>query len=120
MGPAKVIHAYEVAQGNLISAIRGRLRRRLYEVAHRHGVSDETVLHAFNPPIRDDDLDGDMTMPRPNHRVGPVLAPSSLEFWQARTDGLHDRLLYHRENLGGGRASGFTPELEPSEGHPSW
>jgi len=30
--------------------------------AHRHGVVDETILHAFNDPIRAEDLDEGMTM----------------------------------------------------------
>lgn len=30
--------------------------------AHRHGVNDETILHAFNHPIRVEDLDDYMTM----------------------------------------------------------
>jgi len=30
--------------------------------ARRHGVSEETILHAFNHPIRVADLDEDMTM----------------------------------------------------------
>lgn len=30
--------------------------------AHRLGVNDETVLHAFNHPIRVEDLDEGMTM----------------------------------------------------------
>ena len=32
------------------------------ETAHRHGVGDETILHAFNHPIRVEDLDEGMTM----------------------------------------------------------
>ena len=32
------------------------------ESAHRHGVTNETILHAFNNPIRVEDLDEDMTM----------------------------------------------------------
>lgn len=34
----------------------------IVDAAHRHGVSDETILHAFNLPIRVEDLDEGMTM----------------------------------------------------------
>jgi hypothetical protein len=30
--------------------------------ARRHGVSEETILYAFNHPVRVEDLDEDMTM----------------------------------------------------------
>lgn len=30
--------------------------------ARKHGVSDDTILHAFNNPIRTEHLDEDMTM----------------------------------------------------------
>jgi hypothetical protein len=30
--------------------------------AHRHGVEDETILHAFNNPIRVEDLEEGLTM----------------------------------------------------------
>jgi hypothetical protein len=30
--------------------------------ARRHGVSDDTIIHAFNNPIRTEHLDDDMTM----------------------------------------------------------
>ncbi len=30
--------------------------------ARKHGVVDETILHAFNNPLRTEDLDEDMTM----------------------------------------------------------
>lgn len=30
--------------------------------AHRHGVDEETILHAFNHPIRAEDLDEGMIM----------------------------------------------------------
>lgn len=32
------------------------------ESARRHGVSDETILHAFNNPVRVEDLDEGLTM----------------------------------------------------------
>ncbi len=30
--------------------------------AHKHGVDEETILHAFNNPIRAEDLEDDLTM----------------------------------------------------------
>lgn len=30
--------------------------------AHKHGVDDETIVHAFNNPIRAEDLDDELTM----------------------------------------------------------
>lgn len=36
--------------------------------AHNHGVPNDTVLHAFNNPIRAEDLDEGLTMPSgPDH-----------------------------------------------------
>lgn len=35
---------------------------RIAPSAHKHGVSDETIRHAFNNPIRSDALDDAMTM----------------------------------------------------------
>lgn len=35
---------------------------RIVDSARKHGVSDETILHAFNNPILVEDLDERMTM----------------------------------------------------------
>lgn len=35
---------------------------RIADSARKHGVSDETILHAFNNPILVEDLDEGMTM----------------------------------------------------------
>ena len=42
--------------------------------AHRHGVDDETILHAFNNPIRAEDLDDELTM-----LIGPDQAGNMYE-----------------------------------------
>lgn len=39
-------------------------------------------------------------VPRPAHWGGFFLWPDTFEFWQQRTDRLHDRFVYHRESGG--------------------
>jgi hypothetical protein len=41
--------------------------------AHRQGVDDKTILHAFNNPIRAEDLDDELTM-----LIGPDQAAISM------------------------------------------
>lgn len=38
------------------------IRPRIVDSARKHGVSDETILHAFNNPVLVEDLDERMTM----------------------------------------------------------
>jgi pyridoxamine 5'-phosphate oxidase len=46
-------------------------------------------------------------VPAPEHWGGFRIAPESVEFWQGRTDRLHDRLRYRRDPAGG---TGWTLE----------
>ena len=39
----------------------------------------------------------DGNVPRPDHRGGYRLAPNKFEFWQGRSNRLHDRLLYQKK-----------------------
>lgn len=49
--------------------------------AHRHGVSDETILHAFNNPIRSEELDEGLVM-----LIGPDHAGNLMEIGVATSD----------------------------------
>jgi hypothetical protein len=49
--------------------------------AHKHGVGDDTILHAFNNPIRTEHLDQDMTM-----LIGPDHAGNLLEIGVVTSD----------------------------------
>ena len=54
---------------------------RIVDSARKHGVSDETILHAFNNPILVEDLDERMTM-----FVGPDQAGNLYEVGVVSTD----------------------------------
>ena len=54
---------------------------RIAESARKHGVSDETILHAFNNPILVEDLDERMTM-----FIGPDRAGNLYEIGVVGTD----------------------------------
>jgi hypothetical protein len=55
-----------VRQGNLEPVIAGSARK--------HGIADEDMLHAYNNPIRADDMDDGLTM-----LIGPGRAANLLE-----------------------------------------
>ncbi len=55
---------------------------RIVDSARKHGVSDETILHAFNNPILVEDLDERMTM-----FIGPDRAGNLYEIGVVSTDG---------------------------------
>jgi hypothetical protein len=50
------------------------MRRAIASTALRHGVGEETIVHAFNNPILTEDLDERLTM-----LVGPDLAGNLYE-----------------------------------------
>lgn len=50
----------------------------------------------------------DQDIPRPEHWGGYRLDPAEIEFWQGRSDRLHDRFLYRRED-GGWATSRLSP-----------
>lgn len=54
---------------------------RIVESARKHGVSDETILHAFNNPILAEDFDEGMTM-----FIGPDRAGNLYEIGVVSTD----------------------------------
>jgi hypothetical protein len=54
---------------------------RIADSARKHGVSDETIVHAFNNPILVEDLDEGMTM-----FIGPDLAGNLYEIGVVGTD----------------------------------
>jgi hypothetical protein len=54
---------------------------RIVDSARKHGVSDETILHAFNNPILVEDLDDRMTM-----FIGPDQAGNLYEVGVVSTD----------------------------------
>ncbi len=49
--------------------------------AHRHGVNDDTILHAFNNPVRVEDLDEGLVM-----LIGPDRAGNLYEIGVATSD----------------------------------
>lgn len=54
---------------------------RIVDSARKHGVSDETIVHAFNNPILVEDLDERMTM-----FIGPDQAGNLYEIGVVSTD----------------------------------
>ena len=54
---------------------------RVVDSARKHGVSDETILHAFNNPILVEDVDERMTM-----FIGPDQAGNLYEIGVVSTD----------------------------------
>jgi hypothetical protein len=54
---------------------------RIVDSARKHGVSDETILHAFNNPVFVEDLDEGMTM-----FIGPDRAGNLYEIGVVGTD----------------------------------
>jgi hypothetical protein len=57
------------------------IQPRIVNSARKHGVSDETILHAFNNPILVEDLDERMTM-----FIGPDRAGNLHEIGVVGTD----------------------------------
>jgi pyridoxamine 5'-phosphate oxidase len=51
----------------------------------------------------------DSEIPRPPHWGGYLVKPVTLEFWQGRTDRLHDRLLYTLQENGGWMIERLAP-----------
>lgn len=74
--------AWASPQSAVLASARD-LRDRLAEVIARHGAEDSTAR-----------------VPLPSNWGGFRVVPDSVEFWQGRTDRLHDRLRYRRVESG--------------------
>ena len=51
----------------------------------------------------------DTSVPRPVHWGGYRVSPHVIEFWQGRTNRLHDRIVYRRENDGSWKRERLAP-----------
>jgi pyridoxamine 5'-phosphate oxidase len=69
-------------------------------------VADRTILDRRMEELRKQYQED---VPRPSYWGGYVLAPSSIEFWQGRSDRLHDRILYTRGGDGRWRIERLAP-----------
>jgi hypothetical protein len=57
------------------------VKPRILDIARKHGVTDETILHAFNNPILVEDLDEGFTM-----FIGPDQAGNLYEIGVVESD----------------------------------
>jgi pyridoxamine 5'-phosphate oxidase len=66
--------------------------------AQSEAIADRAVLEAAAAEVEARHAGGDV--PRPPHWGGFRLVPDAFEFWQSRTDRLHDRFRYRRAATG--------------------
>lgn len=70
-------------------------------------ISDRAALDAQYARVAERFAGTDV--PRPPHWGGYRLTPDRIEFWQGRTDRLHDRLVYEADGGGGWRRTRLQP-----------